>query len=100
MDLVKRMLDKYGIPDPVTSNAWGVYQDPAFTRLAVDLVMFGLRSPTHALGVGAQLIYNRALGAPIERPKSVTTRTSLALRPVGSCSPARSTSAARRATRC
>ena len=29
---------------------------------------------TRALGVGAQLIYNRALGAPIERPKSVTTQ--------------------------
>jgi len=32
-----------------------------------------LFSVSRALGVGAQLIYNRALGAPIERPKSVTT---------------------------
>ena len=32
-----------------------------------------LFSVSRALGVGAQIIYNRALGAPIERPKSVTT---------------------------
>lgn len=32
-----------------------------------------LFSVSRALGVLAQLVYNRALGAPIERPKSVTT---------------------------
>jgi citrate synthase len=43
---------------------FGLTEFPFYT------VMFGV---SRALGVGAQLIYNRALGAPIERPKSVTT---------------------------
>ena len=43
---------------------FGLTEFPFYT------VLFGV---SRALGVGAQLIYNRALGAPIERPKSVTT---------------------------
>jgi citrate synthase len=43
---------------------FGIKEFPFYT------VLF---SVSRALGVGAQLIYNRALGAPIERPKSVTT---------------------------
>lgn len=53
MNLVKMMLDKYRIPDPLSSNAWGIYQDPAFTGLFVQLVQFGILSPVHALAVGA-----------------------------------------------
>ena len=44
---------------------FGIKEFPFYT------VLF---SVSRALGVGAQLIYNRALGAPIERPKSVTTQ--------------------------
>ena len=44
---------------------FGIKEFPFYT------VLF---SVSRALGVGAQLIYNRALGAPIERPKSVTTK--------------------------
>lgn len=44
---------------------FGLREFPFYT------VLFGV---SRALGVGAQLIYNRALGAPIERPKSVTTQ--------------------------
>ena len=43
---------------------FGIKEFPFYT------VLF---SVSRALGIGAQLIYNRALGAPIERPKSVTT---------------------------
>ncbi|MGD8352645.1 MAG: citrate (Si)-synthase [Pseudomonadota bacterium] len=43
---------------------FGIKEFPFYT------VLF---SVSRALGVGAQLVYNRALGAPIERPKSVTT---------------------------
>jgi citrate synthase len=43
---------------------FGIREFPFYT------VLFSI---SRALGVGAQLIYNRALGAPIERPKSVTT---------------------------
>ncbi len=55
MNLVKMMLDKYKIPDPITSNAWGVYQDPAFNKLFVQLAGIGLASRTHALAVGAYI---------------------------------------------
>jgi citrate synthase len=44
---------------------FGLREFPFYT------VLFGV---SRALGVGAQLIYCRALGFPIERPKSVTTR--------------------------
>jgi len=44
---------------------FGIREFPFYT------VLFGV---SRALGVGAQLIYSRALGLPIERPKSVTTR--------------------------
>ena len=55
MDLVKLMLDKYSIPDPLTSDAWGVYKDPAFTQLFVQLVGIGVLSPLHALTVGGYI---------------------------------------------
>lgn len=44
---------------------FGIREFPFYT------VLFGV---SRSLGVGAQLIYSRALGFPIERPKSVTTR--------------------------
>ena len=44
---------------------FGIREFPFYT------VLFGV---SRAMGVGAQLIYSRALGLPIERPKSVTTR--------------------------
>jgi citrate synthase len=44
---------------------FGIKEFPFYT------VIFGI---SRALGVGAQLIYNRAIGAPISRPKSVTTQ--------------------------
>ncbi|MCB9869887.1 MAG: DUF2202 domain-containing protein [Planctomycetes bacterium] len=53
MNLVKWALDRYAIPDPLTSDAWGVYRDAQFATLFVELVRFGLNSPVHALAVGA-----------------------------------------------
>tara|TARA_R110002096_G_scaffold358_16_gene2161 strand:- start:1549 stop:2361 length:813 start_codon:yes stop_codon:yes gene_type:complete len=55
MDLVGRMLTKYNIPDPITNDAWGQYQDPVFTQLFVQLVQFGMRSPLHAWITGAYI---------------------------------------------
>lgn len=53
MDLTLFMLDRYGIVDPLTSDAVGVYADPALTTLFRRLVTYGLQSPTRALVVGA-----------------------------------------------
>lgn len=55
MDLVLWALQRYGIQDPLPSNHWGVYKDPAFTTLFVALLQFGINSPQHALAVGAYI---------------------------------------------
>ena len=53
MDLVAWVMQRYGIKDPLTSNAWGVYPDPQFSSLFVSLLQFGIHSKWHALAVGA-----------------------------------------------
>ena len=53
MNLVGLMLQKYSIPDPITSNAVGVFQNPAITQLYNVLVGVGMTSQPHALLVGA-----------------------------------------------
>ncbi len=53
MDLVKRLLDRYQIPDPVRNNATGVFSDPSIAALYQALVTFGSLSPVNALLVGA-----------------------------------------------
>ena len=53
MNLVGLMLQKYSIPDPVTSNAVGVFQNPAVAQLYTVLVSVGMTSQPHALLVGA-----------------------------------------------
>ncbi|UCF31401.1 MAG: citrate (Si)-synthase [bacterium] len=73
-DLVPGILKEHGKaknPWPNVDAASGslVYHF-GITEFSYYTVLF---SVSRALGVGAQLIYNRALGAPIERPKSVTT---------------------------
>ncbi|MBK8980355.1 MAG: DUF2202 domain-containing protein [Planctomycetes bacterium] len=52
MDLVKAMLDRYGIPDPLPSERVGVFRDPLFTQLYQMLTTFGAASQLHAEYVG------------------------------------------------
>jgi hypothetical protein len=53
MNLVGLMLQKYSIPDPITSSAVGVFQNPVLGQLYAFLVSVGMTSQPHALLVGA-----------------------------------------------
>lgn len=53
MDLVKWLLDRYGIADPLPGDGIGLYRDPIFTQLFILLVTFGAQSLDNALMVGA-----------------------------------------------
>lgn len=52
MAYVKVLLDKYGIPDPVGSNARGVFTNPEFTKLYKELTQQGGVSAGEAFKVG------------------------------------------------
>ncbi|NLH16939.1 MAG: DUF2202 domain-containing protein [Phycisphaerae bacterium] len=52
MDAVKNLLDKYRIPDPVGTNAVGVFTDPVIQGLYDQLVAKGSLSLKDALEVG------------------------------------------------
>jgi hypothetical protein len=52
MDVVKNLLDKYGIPDPVGTNAVGVFTDPVIQGLYDQLIAKGSISLKDALDVG------------------------------------------------
>ena len=53
MDAMARLLAQYGIPDPVTSDAVGDFQDPGLADWFVTLTDTGTRSLEDALRVGA-----------------------------------------------
>ncbi len=55
MRAMKVLLDKYGIPDPVVSDARGVFSDTAFTSLYQTLVRRGSAGLSQALAVGATI---------------------------------------------
>ena len=52
MNAVKRMLDKYNIPDPLTSDEVGVFPDPTFQSLYDQLIAQGSVSLYEGLLVG------------------------------------------------
>ena len=52
MDAVKRMLDKYSIPDPLITDEVGVFPDPDFQALYDQLILQGNVSLYEALLVG------------------------------------------------
>ncbi|MEZ5964155.1 MAG: DUF2202 domain-containing protein [Planctomycetota bacterium] len=52
MDLVKLLLDRYGIPDPLPSERIGVFADPRYTQMFESLVAVGAQSPFWAALVG------------------------------------------------
>ena len=55
MTAVKRMLDKYSIPDPLTSDEVGVFPDATFQALYDQLVAQGSVSLNDALLVGVEI---------------------------------------------
>lgn len=55
MDAMERMLDRFGIEDPITDDARGVYADQEFVDLYNDLIEAGSVSLLDALKVGAKI---------------------------------------------
>lgn len=54
-DALKLLLDRYGLVDPATNEAVGVFQNPALQTLYADLVVQGEVSLSAALRVGATI---------------------------------------------
>jgi hypothetical protein len=55
MNSVKRMLDKYSIPDPLLTDEVGVFPDPTFQTLYDQLILQGNVSLNEALLVGVAI---------------------------------------------
>ena len=55
MNAVKRMLDKYSIPDPLTTDEVGVFPDPTFQAFYDQLIAQGSVSLYEALLVGVAI---------------------------------------------
>jgi len=55
MDMVKTILDRYGLEDPVTDDTIGIYADDQFVELYEQLVEAGSTSLQDALMVGATI---------------------------------------------
>ena len=55
MNSVKRMLDKYSIPDPLTTDEIGVFPDPAFQTLFDQYIAQGNQSLYEALLAGVSI---------------------------------------------
>jgi len=52
MEAVKRLLDKYSVPDPLTTDSVGVFPDPQFQLLYDQFIQQGNQSLNEALLVG------------------------------------------------
>jgi len=52
MDAIKSKLDKYNVPDPLTTDSVGVFPDPAFQQLYDQYIQQGNQSLQEALLVG------------------------------------------------
>ena len=52
MDAIKSKLDKYNVPDPLTTDSVGVFPDPQFQQLYDQLIIQGNQSLQEALLVG------------------------------------------------
>ena len=52
---MKRLIDKYGLEDPVTNDEIGMFTNPVFTDLYKDLVENGETSYCDALQVGIDI---------------------------------------------
>ena len=52
MDAIKNKLDKYNVPDPLTTDSVGVFPDPQFQQLYDQFILQGNQSLQEALLVG------------------------------------------------
>jgi hypothetical protein len=52
MEAVKRLLDKYSVPDPLTTDSVGVFPDPQFQLLYDQFILQGSQSLQEALLAG------------------------------------------------
>jgi hypothetical protein len=52
MEAVKRLLDKYSVPDPLATDSVGVFPDPQFQLLYDQYILQGNQSLQEALLVG------------------------------------------------
>ncbi|MFO7565378.1 MAG: DUF2202 domain-containing protein [Enhygromyxa sp.] len=55
MDALAKLLDRYGLEDPVVDESIGVFVDPALAELYVELTTAGVVSQEAALQVGAAI---------------------------------------------
>ena len=55
MDALKRLIDRYGLEDPVADNAIGIFTNPVFATLFVKLVEKGTVGYCDALQVGIDI---------------------------------------------
>ena len=55
MEAVKRLLDKYSVPDPLTTDSVGVFPDPQFQLLYDQYILQGNQSLQEALLVGKSI---------------------------------------------
>jgi len=55
MDAVKKLLDKYNVPDPLTTDSIGVLPDPQFQQLYNQLIQQGNQSLQEALQVAKSI---------------------------------------------
>ena len=55
MDAVKKLLDKYSIPDPLTTDSVGVFPDAQFQLLYDQFILQGSQSLNEALLVGKSI---------------------------------------------
>jgi hypothetical protein len=55
MEAVKRLLDKYSVPDPLTTDSVGVFPDPQFQQLYNQLIQQGNQSLQEALLAGKSI---------------------------------------------
>lgn len=75
MDAVKKMIDKYGLSDPVGDNTIGQFTNPEFKRLYDELVDAGSASIVNAYKVGV-LIEEMDI-VDIRAAQAVTTHTDI-----------------------
>ncbi|MDH3267559.1 MAG: DUF2202 domain-containing protein [Ignavibacteria bacterium] len=55
MDAVKKLLDKYNVPDPLTTDSIGVFPDPQFQQLYNQIIQQGNQSLQEALLAGKSI---------------------------------------------
>ena len=55
MDAILRLIEKYGLRNPIVNDSVGAFEDPHFRKLYEELVANGSKSEVDALKVGAMI---------------------------------------------